>query len=237
MPYFLKKLLVSLLNIAMPGMGFALLGFYHYAVLTQTVLLLITTLLCWSRGIFLPSGVWLLLLMMITVPLVSTGFLAAQYYRQRPGWQVKHGVVGVVFAAVSAALFYGGFITKHQWLGVHINFVPSPSMQPTLEPGDFILVDTWRYRYHAPAINDVVTFTSSQHEGLLVKRIQPWPGTDAIEQHGGYFVMGDNRPYSTDSRRFGGISREQIQGQVRLVLFSLDRDLSPRPHRWLRSVE
>jgi signal peptidase I len=36
---------------------------------------------------------------------------------------------------------------KATLLGINIFFVPSNSMAPTLLPGQFILVDTWRYQY------------------------------------------------------------------------------------------
>ena len=31
-------------------------------------------------------------------------------------------------------------------------------MQPTLEPGDVILVDTWAYRNQAPQLGDIIIF-------------------------------------------------------------------------------
>lgn len=38
-----------------------------------------------------------------------------------------------------------------------------------------------------------------------------------------YFVMGDNRPYSSDSRQRGAIKRKDIAGRVRLLLFPFTR--------------
>lgn len=40
-----------------------------------------------------------------------------------------------------------------------------------------------------------------------------------------YFVMGDNRNNSNDSRNFGAISRQEIQGKAVFIYFSWERDI------------
>lgn len=48
-----------------------------------------------------------------------------------------------------------------------------------------------------------------------------------------FFVMGDNRPNSRDSRFFGVVDRSRIVGKATAVVFSLDLDRHYRP-RWDR---
>jgi signal peptidase I len=56
---------------------------------------------------------------------------------------------------------------------------------------------------------------------------------------GRYFVMGDNRDNSNDSRYIGMIERRRIVGKAMAVAFSLDRShwYRPRLHRFFKGID
>ena len=105
--------------------------------------------------------------------------------------------------------------------------VAGPSMQPTLKPGDRVLVDLWTYRHRAPRPGEIALFVGpAPSRGPLVKRIAPAPPfpTDrpntriwdltAVSSEPGIWVLGDHPAESDDSRRFGAVPRERFVGRV-----------------------
>ena len=74
----------------------------------------------------------------------------------------------VVIGAASFALTRN----REQVFGYGTFRVPSVSMSPTVESGDFIIVDTWRYRAHTPTRGELVVFERGDASGIVyVKRI------------------------------------------------------------------
>jgi nickel-type superoxide dismutase maturation protease len=84
------------------------------------------------------------------------------------------------------------------------------SMEPQIKTGQLVLVSNISYLFKSPKINDIVAFRDNGGK-VLIKRIIK------IES-GEYFVEGDNKNDSLDSRKFGGISKDKIIGEVILKL-------------------
>jgi signal peptidase I len=158
-------------------------------------------------------------------------------------WFVLFDVVSIFAAAYRGELF-----------GYNHYRIPSGAMTPTVQAGDRIVVDTWRYREAAPAFGDIVVCDLG--DGILViKRVVGVPG-DTIELRGpllvrngrpvaepyvnleqgmspdvapltlgadDFFVVGDNRGNSNDSRYVGPIARRQISGRVEHIFLSISR--------------
>lgn len=66
--------------------------------------------------------------------------------------------------------------------------------------------------------------SKSEYEGNYTEDFSLWDtlGITKIPE-GYYFVMGDNRPYSGDSRQFGLVAEENIQGETNFIYFPFNR--------------
>lgn len=127
--------------------------------------------------------------------------------------------------------------------------VNGESMDSTLHDGDIMLLDEVSYRFSDIQRFDIVVI--HREDEYLIKRVIGLPGEkikyvdgklyvngkyvkedfkhkktndfSAIIDEENYFVMGDNRTNSTDSRSFGTVSRDQILGKTSLTIFPFSR--------------
>lgn len=127
--------------------------------------------------------------------------------------------------------------------------VNGESMDSTLHDGDIMLLDEVSYRFSDIQRFDIVVI--HREDEYLIKRVIGLPGEkikyvdgklyvngkyvkedfkhkktndfSAIIDEKNYFVMGDNRTNSTDSRSFGTVSRDQILGKTSLTIFPFSR--------------
>jgi len=172
--------------------------------------------------------------------------------------------VGVIAGAFVFALVVKTFLFQAY-------YIPSPSMEATLEISDRIIVNKLSYQLHDVNRGDVIVFKNPEgaSRGVedLIKRVVGLPGETVQVQGGrvyideilllepylaaqditgsfrkppgcvgsndapdqctvadGYvFVMGDNRPNSKDSRIFGPIPVDSIEGRAFLRVWPLGR--------------
>lgn len=133
---------------------------------------------------------------------------------------------------------------------ISIYSIPSGSMMPSLQAGDHIVVTPYRFSipqrgdvvvFHEPADpsqlvvkriialpGDVIDSRGGrvrigEHtlaEPYLLKQAATGPISAQVIPHDSFYVMGDNREDSVDSRIWGTLPRDLVVGRVRLVLWS-----------------
>jgi len=186
--------------------------------------------------------------------------------RSSPG-RVFAEYVAILVVAIAVAFLAQAFIVKPYR-------IPSPSMVPTLDPGDRVLVARFLYRFTTPARGDIVVFkypldthivfikrligrpgdTLSLRDGHVyvngvrlnetyVAKVdgrpsptnpapplagstmsEPWSLNQPYTVPAGtYFMMGDNRLDSDDSRVWGPVPARDLIGRAFLIYWPVTR--------------
>jgi signal peptidase I len=128
--------------------------------------------------------------------------------------------------------------------------VSGPSMNDTLVEGDVLILNKIVYRFSKPQRNDIVVVNAKSM--LMVKRIIGLPGETISYKNGilyidgktyketnitqptydfsdvklgddEYFVMGDNRTNSEDSRDYGAVKMSSIVGKSSLRIYPFNK--------------
>ncbi|MBI2038689.1 MAG: signal peptidase I [Candidatus Niyogibacteria bacterium] len=106
--------------------------------------------------------------------------------------------------------------------------VSGASMVPTFESGDYLIIDEFTYTFiREPRKGEVIVFRyPNDPSKFFIKRIVGLPSEEVIVDGrewklaaDEYFVMGDNRLQSLDSRSFGALPRDNITGRALLRLW------------------
>lgn len=164
-------------------------------------------------------------------------------------WQAARQALAEAAQVVIPALVLA--LVVHLFLA-QATVVFGQSMEPNLHPHQRLIVDKISYRLHAPQRNDIVVIRLPDMDELLVKRIVALPGelveirAGVIYVNGtavtepfphdmtpydmppiilsplSYFVLGDNRGNSNDSRSFGPVTLDEILGRVWLRYWPLN---------------
>jgi len=146
-------------------------------------------------------------------------------------------VVGTLLPAVLIAALIHLFLAQ-------ATRVYGQSMEPTLHMDDRLLVEKITYRFRPPQRGDIVVIRLWEGREPLIKRIVGLPGEEIAIRNGRvyingqpleedylaeptqgylpptrippmhYFVLGDNRDGSNDSRNFGPVPRDKIIGRA-----------------------
>lgn len=83
-------------------------------------------------------------------------------------------------------------------------------MEPQIKNGSMVLVSNIFYIFKNPTVNDIVAFKNAAGK-VLIKRITK-------KENGNFFIEGDNKKDSLDSKNFGMISKDKILGKIFYIL-------------------
>ncbi|MEK7585367.1 MAG: signal peptidase I [Patescibacteria group bacterium] len=105
------------------------------------------------------------------------------------------------------------------------------SMTPSFQDGEYLIIDELSYHFRSPAKGEVIVFRYPKDPAkFFIKRVIGVPGetvkvrgSDRLLGPNDYYVLGDNRDMSLDSREWGPVPEDLIKGRVFLRLFPFNR--------------
>ena len=180
------------------------------------------------------------------------------FYREKK--KINFGLLKEIAVwIVEILLTIAAAIIMVSFFGFRVSVI-GPSMSPTLENGEKVLVNRFVYKLFDPKQNDLIVFQPNGNEKshYYVKRVIALPGdtvqikdgkvyvngellaesveTEKIENammaeneivvgEDEYFVLGDNRNNSEDSRyaSIGNVKKDHITGEAWVVVYPFDR--------------
>ena len=131
--------------------------------------------------------------------------------------------------------------------------VENISMEPTLQPGELLLVNKLSYKLGSPSVGDIVVFHYPANPTEdFIKRIMGAPGDEVIVKDGSVyvngqalseeyiaatpaysgtwqvpenslFVLGDNRNQSLDSHSWGYVPMDLVVGKALVIYWPLEQ--------------
>jgi signal peptidase I len=166
------------------GLGYVYVGKIRFGVATIVVLYFTVCFFAWTRLIVISATtLWLLTAFMILITLFALihPIVLAAMNHQVPTRRYNRPWVYVLWSLGTIALGPIMYFSRFSFLGYETFSIPSSSMSPTVETGDFVLTDSWRYRAHPVAAGEIVIVERPESPGIkYIKRVVA-VGGDQIE--------------------------------------------------------
>ncbi len=159
-------------------------------------------------------------------------------------WSSAWEILEIILISVVAVFLIRNFLAQPF-------LVSGASMEPTFDNRDYLIIDEVTYRFREPERGEVVVFRYPNDPSVyFIKRIVGLPGERVVIKNGRvtvysggeeiliggetngfvdtrlggdqYFVLGDNRYNSFDSRNWGPVKRTDIIGIARIKVFPIN---------------
>ena len=169
------------------GLGIVYVSKQRLAIATVATFYGVVALFSWTRLIVsAPYGYWVaavVLLSIIAVTAIGAAVVAVRSPLVAAN-SYNHWFFYLLWILMVVALSLTAYRVRERIFGYGTYAVPSVSMSPTVENGEYFIADTWRYPAHQPAEGEIVVLELADGTGVrYLKRIVGLPG-DRIEIRG-----------------------------------------------------
>jgi signal peptidase I len=194
------------------GMGYVYVGRLRAGLFAFAGFHGLIALFSWTRLVIYSVFAWWILCVgavVWVVGLVIHPVVLAVKHRYVPMQWYKHWLFYVVWAVIATTVALALSTGRATLFGYEPFRIPSASMSPTIEVGDFVMADTWRYHIHAPVVSEIVIVERPYTHVKYIKRVVGVEG-DSVEIRDGVLFRNGfaiDEPFVHASMAFAGSPR------------------------------
>lgn len=183
-PRRLRPVWAFLASIFILGLGLVYVGKLRFAIATVASFYGVVALFSWTRLIVsAPYGCWgAACVLLLIIALTATGAaVVAIRSRLVSTYSYNRWFFYLLWILTVVALSLAAYRIRERVFGYGTYAVPSVSMSPTVEKGEYFIADTWRYPAYQPTEGEIVVLELADGTSVrYLKRIVGLPG-DQIE--------------------------------------------------------
>ena len=195
------------------GMGYVYLGKLRVGVVIFVGFYVLIGFFAWTRLVTYSAILWWIAsacsITYVGIAVFHPVALAIKHRHIPPQWYNQWWFY-LMWAVIGTSVALSISTTRATLFGYEPFRIPSTSMSPTVEMGDFVLADTWRYRSHAAVAGEIVIVERRENPGVkYIKRVVAVAG-DTIEMREGIVYRNGQpvaEPYVHARVPFGGSPR------------------------------
>lgn len=167
------------------GLGYLYVGRARLAAAAVLACLALLALLSWTRlilhawSLYALAGVWLAVLLASVAHATRIAWKGGVRARRYKVWWAYLLWTAAVWSLPAATTRVRPSVLGFEAFQIH-----GAGMSPSLQPGDFVVADTWRYRRRDPAVGEVVIYEDRPGGRRYVSRVVGLPG-DRLEIRNG----------------------------------------------------
>jgi signal peptidase I len=165
------------------GLGYIYVGRLRAGLVAFVGIYALIGFFSWTRLVVYFATVWWVIcvcgLAWVVTTVIHPVVLAVRH-RYVPIQWYKHWLFYVVWVVIGTTVALSIATNRATLFGYEPFRIPSASMSPTVEVGDFVVADTWKYRNHAPVVGDIVIVQRPGSRVNYIKRVVGVAG-DSVE--------------------------------------------------------
>lgn len=213
-----NPIIAAALSIVFPGAGQIYNGQRNKALMWHVVFFMLPVLFILCRCLHSFWGLLLMLFLFIWLYLYNIGDAIYRSFRPKRAESrpLNKLLIMALMIFIAADVYMIASNRSRNTIGLRAFRILTNSMAPSMQAGDFIILDLNYYKKNPIKRGDIISFHHDSYEGPLTKRVIGIPGDTVSGEGDQIFVNGEviEEPYARYTGRSQGIDRFNQKPQI-----------------------